>query len=619
MNDKTIFPRLLARWAAVVLLFLLVFIFLSAEAQEERWSATIKRVIDGNTLLTADEEKLRLIDIRLPPTPELRDSLVKFLKKRVEGKEVLLEKDYQERDEDGALLVYVYLGDDLLNAEVLARGLALMERRTLNVKYQVPLMKSQASAFRESRGIWVGGIVSGVGLVEGKITTAPSEKEVVISRPVRYERVEKEALSRAERINNEGVRKAAKGDLEGAMADWEAAARLVPRPFEPHYNLLRAMIEKRLYRRALSLLNLFMEKKPEDAQLYTIRGLALLELGRHEEAREQQKKALSLNPGFFEARLNMARTYEAMGNLKRAIREYERAVDLSPFDPYLHFTIGSLYRSLGEEDKAQESFDMSLENSLDEDFTSKVYSKLEDMKEGKEQAAENLQNALLSSVVQVQVTRLVPHPEMPRTRRVRRTFIGAGFITGRGEILTSARLVSGAKDIDVRPYDPKLGRLSEKSYPARVLITRRMPLVSEVPFLDFALIRMISPPRGLGSLKLGSASEVDTEDTVYTMGYPGSKAHKLIEGSITEMGDLPANEKQRLAMLKKYPRIKASPLKKVKLLVTDFSINSNGQLQGAPLVNGLGNVIGINVVGLPGYESQSISLDIDSVRKALGR
>jgi len=84
-------------------------------------------VIDGDTLILASGERVRLICIN---TPELGDSgsyeAKDFLESLVLGKDVRLEKDVSERDEYGRLLKYVYVnvsgGEIFINREIVQKG-----------------------------------------------------------------------------------------------------------------------------------------------------------------------------------------------------------------------------------------------------------------------------------------------------------------------------------------------------------------------------------------------------------------------------------------------------------------------------------------------------------------
>lgn len=599
---------------AVSLICLLILFLLPAAAQEGRRSATIGSVIDGNTLLTTEREQLRLIDVGLPQEQSHRDSLVEYLRGRVAGKKVLLERDYLERDGDGAALVYVFVDDQLLNAEILARGLAKMKHSSVNVRYQVLFFKSQASAYRAGYGIWGGRPVE----KEGESAGSAAKGVTSASRPVRYERVKKQVLIKAERMNNDGVDKAEKGDMQGAINLWQDAAQLMPELLEGRYNLVRGKIELGSHDEAEALIKKLMEERPKEALPHTLLGMALLGRGKPDEALEHHKQALSLKPDLYEARLNIARTYETVGDLQRALYEYNGAKAMASDDPYVHFAIGGLYQSMGESDKAQQSLNKSLELSSSESFGSAVRSKLEAVESEKGVSTDVLSERLSSGVVQVQVTRMARNPLVPLSPAVRQTSIGAGFIlNSKGEVITSAKLISDAGGITVRLYEAGAGGLSQTSYPAEVVIYKQLPSVKDVPFLDFALIRMTTLPKGLKALELSSASNLKPDAEVYSMGYPGGKGRKLLKGVVTDVREVPGDEKQRAALLKSYPAMGTSPVKKVKIVVSDLTVDE--QLQGAPLVDKSGRVIGLNVLDFPGYEGKSVSLDIGSVRGALQR
>jgi len=90
----------------------------------------VKMVIDGDTLLLTDGERVRLIGVDTPETkhPEkpveyFGEEAYLFTKKMVEGKKVRLEYDQTRRDRYGRILAYVYLMDGtFLNAEIIKQG-----------------------------------------------------------------------------------------------------------------------------------------------------------------------------------------------------------------------------------------------------------------------------------------------------------------------------------------------------------------------------------------------------------------------------------------------------------------------------------------------------------------
>ena len=69
---------------------------------------------------------------------------------------------------------------------------------------------------------------------------------------------------------------------------------------------------------------------PDSFILYNISGSVKQGLGKFEEAIEDYKKALSINPGYSDALNNMGNAYRVMGNLKDANISYQKAININP-------------------------------------------------------------------------------------------------------------------------------------------------------------------------------------------------------------------------------------------------------------------------------------------------
>jgi micrococcal nuclease len=134
------------------------------------WSAPatlegmVERVVDGDTIhvrLGARVEKVRYIGINTPevhhPTkgeePGGREA-TEVNRRLVEGKRVRLELDVRERDRYGRLLAYVWVGDVMVNAELVRLGFAQVMTIPPNVRYQETLLKLQREARDAGRGLW---------------------------------------------------------------------------------------------------------------------------------------------------------------------------------------------------------------------------------------------------------------------------------------------------------------------------------------------------------------------------------------------------------------------------------------------------------------------------------
>ena len=111
----------------VFLCFLFSLVFVHAEDLY-----LVTRVVDGDTIVLSNGERLRYIGVDTPETKHPKKGLQcygkeasAFNKKLVEGKKVKLEFDVQQKDRYGRLLAYVYLEDGtFVNAELLRKGYA---------------------------------------------------------------------------------------------------------------------------------------------------------------------------------------------------------------------------------------------------------------------------------------------------------------------------------------------------------------------------------------------------------------------------------------------------------------------------------------------------------------
>jgi len=129
-----------------------------------RVAAQVVRVIDGDTievLIDGQAYKVRYIGIDTPETKH-PDKGVEYMgpeaaaknEELVGGKIVYLEKDVSETDKYGRLLRYVWVGDMMVNAELVRLGYAQVSTYPPDVKYQSLFLKLQQEAIEAERGLW---------------------------------------------------------------------------------------------------------------------------------------------------------------------------------------------------------------------------------------------------------------------------------------------------------------------------------------------------------------------------------------------------------------------------------------------------------------------------------
>ena len=121
--------------------------------------AQVVSVHDGDTITVLIDnrlEKVRLIGIDVPKLDQVpwgvqaRDAL----RGLVDGKTVRLETDITIRDQYKRLLAYVYVGEMLVNLEMVRQGQAVLYTVPPNVAHVEEYIKAQSEARQAGRGVW---------------------------------------------------------------------------------------------------------------------------------------------------------------------------------------------------------------------------------------------------------------------------------------------------------------------------------------------------------------------------------------------------------------------------------------------------------------------------------
>lgn len=142
----------------------------SSESVEEPGTITdgnvrygVEKVIDGDTVIVSGLlDSIRLIGIDTAETndrrPQIRclaDLATHRLKELVDGKEVLLARDVEDRDSYYRFLRYVYLPDGtMVNLTMLREGYAKILTIPPNMRFAPLFLAAQEEARRNNRGLW---------------------------------------------------------------------------------------------------------------------------------------------------------------------------------------------------------------------------------------------------------------------------------------------------------------------------------------------------------------------------------------------------------------------------------------------------------------------------------
>lgn len=139
------------RFSQIIPLIALVFL-----AAGNRITTTrVKAVHDGDTFTTVEGWQVRMLGIDAPelyqPGGDIaRDILGGYLL----NKTVKLEPDREDKDRYGRLLRYVYVGDTLINAEMVRKGYAAFQPFQESLKLADTLAKLEETAARIGKGLW---------------------------------------------------------------------------------------------------------------------------------------------------------------------------------------------------------------------------------------------------------------------------------------------------------------------------------------------------------------------------------------------------------------------------------------------------------------------------------
>ncbi len=164
------FPRLGAfgeRALPMICTFLLVTLWTASAFADSDLAGTVIHPSDGGVVEIQPEGQKQLVTIKLigveVPVKSTRDAegqepwgtrAQQFLSLQVTRKNVRVEFDVQTATDTQAKWGYLWVGDKLMNEELLRAGHAVLDTRPPNVKYAERLQAAQHDAREKQAGIW---------------------------------------------------------------------------------------------------------------------------------------------------------------------------------------------------------------------------------------------------------------------------------------------------------------------------------------------------------------------------------------------------------------------------------------------------------------------------------
>lgn len=145
-----------------------------------------------------------------------------------------------------------------------------------------------------------------------------------------------------------------------AAREYEAALKIQSHDPELYYALGNTYFKERSFQDAEEAYAHATDLNPLHAEARAMRGSALIELTRSEEALPLLREALQLNPDLISARAILGKALAETGHAAEAVQQLELAKSTDT-DGSLHYQLASLYRKLGEAEKAKQAL-MASEN-----------------------------------------------------------------------------------------------------------------------------------------------------------------------------------------------------------------------------------------------------------------
>ena len=151
------------RSVAAVLVLALVLLS-TAVASAASFDGTVVKIVDGDTIhvrIGDRVEKVRYIGVNTPEVHHPRKGeepggreAAEVNRGLVAARHVRLETDVRTRDRYGRLLAYVWVGETMINAELVRLGYAQVMTVPPNVRHQALFVKLQREAREAARGLW---------------------------------------------------------------------------------------------------------------------------------------------------------------------------------------------------------------------------------------------------------------------------------------------------------------------------------------------------------------------------------------------------------------------------------------------------------------------------------
>jgi tetratricopeptide (TPR) repeat protein len=161
--------------------------------------------------------------------------------------------------------------------------------------------------------------------------------------------------------NNLGVALLQKARLDDAVAHYQKALEINSNYPQVHDNLGNVLFQKGQLDDAVAQYEMAVKINPGYAQGHYHLGNALIQKGQLDDAVAHYQMAVEINPNYPEAQSNLGLALVQNGQLDEAIAQFQKAVQISPNSPEIHYNLGTALFQKGQLDGAVAQYQRALE------------------------------------------------------------------------------------------------------------------------------------------------------------------------------------------------------------------------------------------------------------------
>jgi tetratricopeptide (TPR) repeat protein len=151
-------------------------------------------------------------------------------------------------------------------------------------------------------------------------------------------------------------------NLEGALSEFEAAAKISPESALVHFWIAKTYAYQNQAEKAIARLKKVLELEPENYHALSMIGKILAtNKSKQDEAVNYLNQAIAINPSHAESRFYLARIYAVKGDTKQSLREFAILFQNEPRYAMYHYELARIFENSNAMDQARREYQRALQ------------------------------------------------------------------------------------------------------------------------------------------------------------------------------------------------------------------------------------------------------------------